>query len=200
MRAHRIAEHRMAEKNQNNCKQNSRAEVKQGMNAKQRKYDLLVDSHANDLFRYACWVTKDKNMAEDVLQETYMRAWKSLDNLRDPKAAKSWLFTIFRREYARQFERKRFDMRHVEDLDNAAVSKKQLDDSPEAFVLRRALEKLDEDYREPLLMQVLGGYSCDEIADTLGLSSSAVMTRLFRARKKMRDLLGTDKLDAIGVR
>jgi len=129
-----------------------------------------------------------------------MRAWKSLDKLRDPKAAKSWLFTIFRREYARQFERKRFDMRDVEDLDNAAVSKKELDDSPEAFALRRALTKLDEDYREPLVMQVLGGYSCDEIAESLNLSPSAVMTRLFRARKKMRELLGTEKLDAIGVR
>ena len=175
-------------------------QVKDDMNSKQRKYDLLIDSHADDLFRYACWVTKDKHMAEEVIQETYLRAWKSLDKLRDPKASKSWLFTIFRREYARQFERKRFDMQDVEDLDNAAVSRKDLDDSPEAFVLRRALQKLDEDYREPLIMQVLGGYSCDEIAESLDISSSAVMTRLFRARKKMRELLGTEQLDAIGVR
>jgi len=49
-------------------------------------------------------------------------------------------------------------------------------------------------------MQVLGGYSCDEIAETLDISPSAVMTRLFRARKKMRELLGTEQLDAIGVR
>lgn len=173
--------------------------VKDDMNSKQRKYDLLIDSHADDLYRYAVWLTKDKLMAEEVIQETYLRAWKSLDKLRDPKASKSWLFTIFRREYARQFERKRFDMTDVENLDNAAVSNRDLDDSPEAFALRRALKKLDADYREPLIMQVLGGYSCEEIADSLDISVSAVMTRLFRARKKMRDLLGTEQLDAIGV-
>lgn len=175
------------------------SKVMDDMNSKQRKYDLLIDSHADDLFRYACWVTKDKNMAEEVIQETYLRAWKSLDKLRDPKASKSWLFTIFRREYARQFERKRFDMQDVENLDNAAVSPREIDDSPEAFALRRALKKLENEYREPLIMQVLGGYSCEEIAESMDISTSAVMTRLFRARKKMRELLGTEQLDAIGV-
>jgi RNA polymerase sigma-70 factor (ECF subfamily) len=68
-----------------------------------------------------------------------------------------------------------------------------------AFVLRRALAGLSEDYREPLLLQVLGGFSCDEIADTLGISASAVMTRLFRARKQMRDLIGDDARQVKGV-
>lgn len=167
------------------------------LNKKQRKYDLLIDMHSNDLFLYACWVTKDKHMAEEVLQETYLRAWKSLDKLRDAKAAKNWLITIFRREYARQFQRKRFEMQDVEDLDNFATTKKEFDDSPEALSVRSALNMLDKDYSEPLLKQVLGGYSCDEIAKTLNISSAAVMTRLFRARKKMRELLGTNDFEAI---
>jgi len=48
-------------------------------------------------------------------------------------------------------------------------------------------------------MQVLGGYSCDEISEMLDISPSAVMTRLFRARKKMRELLGDDKVLAMGM-
>lgn len=174
-------------------------QVNKDMFDKQRKYELLIDAHADDLYRYALWVTKNKHMAEDVIQETYLRAWKSLDSLRDAKAAKAWLFTIFRREHARQFERKRHQMSDVEDLDNAAVAGREFDDTVESFQLRRALEKLDEDYREPLVMQVLGGYTCDEIAEMLDISPSAVMTRLFRARKKMRELLGDDKALAIGV-
>ena len=174
-------------------------QVNKDMFDKQRKYELLVDAHADDLYRYALWVTKNKHMAEEVIQETYLRAWKSLDSLRDAKAAKAWLFTIFRREHARQFERKRHQMTDVEDLDNAAVSGREFDDSVESFQLRRALEKLDEDYREPLVMQVLGGYTCEEIAEMLDISPSAVMTRLFRARKKMRELLGDDKALAFGV-
>jgi RNA polymerase sigma-70 factor (ECF subfamily) len=73
------------------------------------------------------------------------------------------------------------------------------DDRPEAFALRNALKRLPQDYREPLEMQVLGGFSCDEIAQILSISSSAVMTRLFRARKKMRVILGQETAPHLGV-
>ena len=63
------------------------------------------------------------------------------------------------------------------------------DTSTEAFVLRRALERLPEDYREPLLMQVIYGYSQKEIAQHLGISTAGAGTRLFRAREKLRELL-----------
>ena len=56
-------------------------------------------------------------------------------------------------------------------------------------MLRKALGKLPNEYLEPLLLQVLWGYSCDEIAGLLGLGRSAVMTRLSRARRKLRGLL-----------
>lgn len=162
------------------------------MSQKKQKYDLLIDSHSADLYKYACWVCKDKQMAEEVMQETFLRAWKGLDSLREAKAAKGWLFTIFRREYARQFERKRLDYQDVENLDNTAQVPGDYDARPEAFALRNALTKLSKEYSEPLVMQVIGGFSCDEIAEMLGISSSAVMTRLFRARKQLRELLGHD--------
>lgn len=65
---------------------------------KQRKYEALVRAYHRDLFRYAYWLCKDKSIAEDLVQETCLRAWKSLDSLQDEKAAKSWLITILRRE------------------------------------------------------------------------------------------------------
>lgn len=174
-------------------------QVLDDMTNKQRKYDLLIDAHSQDLYRYALWLCKNKEMAEDVLQETYLRAWKSLDSLREIKAAKGWLFTIFRREHARQFERKQLPYQDVEYMDVIADQKIGYDDSTEAFALRIALKKLPQDYREPLEMQVLGGFSCQEIADMLDLSPNAVMTRLFRARKKMRELLGLDERSGLGV-
>jgi DNA-directed RNA polymerase specialized sigma24 family protein len=64
----------------------------------------------------------------------------------------------------------------------------------EIVTLRRALATLSEDYREPLLLQVIGGYSCEEIAEIMGLQPGAVMTRLSRARQKLRlKLEGNDK-------
>ena len=166
---------------------------------KKRKYALLIEAHSKDLYKYALWLCKDKQMAEDVMQEAFLRAWKSLDSLREAKAAKGWLFTIFRREHARQFERKQFQYTDVEEMDTLAGEKMGYDDSAEAFALRNALKRLPEDYREPLEMQVLGGFSCDEIAGMLDISSSAVMTRLFRARKKMRQLLGHENAPQLGL-
>jgi len=167
---------------------------------KKRKYALLIEAHSQDLYKYALWLCKDKNMAEDVMQEAFLRAWKSLDSLREAKAAKGWLFTIFRREHARQFERKQFQYKDVEEMDTiASESQMGYDDRPEAFALRNALKRLPDDYREPLEMQVLGGFSCDEIANILDISSSAVMTRLFRARKKMRQILGHESVPKLGV-
>jgi RNA polymerase sigma-70 factor (ECF subfamily) len=175
-------------------------QVNYSMMDKKRKYALLIEAHSKDLYKYALWLCKDKNMAEDVMQEAFLRAWKSLDSLREAKAAKGWLFTIFRREHARQFERKRFQYKDVESMDTIEDSHHMgYDDRPEAFALRNALKRLPQDYREPLEMQVLGGFSCDEIAKILDISSSAVMTRLFRARKKMRQTLGHESAPQLGI-
>ena len=74
---------------------------------RQRKYEALVRAYHRDLYRYAYWLCKDPTISEDLVQETCLRAWKSLDSLQDEKAAKSWLITILRRENARRFERLR---------------------------------------------------------------------------------------------
>ena len=87
---------------------------------KQRKYEALVRAYHRDLFRYAFWLCKDKSIAEDLVQETCLRAWKSLDSLQDEKAAKPWLITILRRENARRFERKQFDLVDIDDHGNDA--------------------------------------------------------------------------------
>jgi len=183
----------------NNSNENADNQVNYDMIDKKRKYALLIEAHSQDLYKYALWLCKDKAMAEDVMQEAFLRAWKSLDSLREAKAAKGWLFTIFRREHARQFERKRFQYTELDSMDTIEDSHMGYDDRPEAFALRNALKRLPEEYREPLEMQVLGGFSCDEIASILDISSSAVMTRLFRARKKMRQILGHESTPELGV-
>jgi len=162
--------------------------------SKHTKFAVLIEGLSSELYRYAYWKCRDRIQAEELVQETYLRAWKALDSLRDASAAKSWLFTIFRREYARQFERKRHQEVDFEDLIESPTARPTYDTSSEAFALRRALAELAEDYREPLVLQVLGGFSCEEIADIMNISSSAVMTRLFRARKQMRELLTDDNM------
>ena len=155
---------------------------------RQAKFHTLVDAISGDLYRFAYWTCKDRELADELVQETYLRAWKSIDSLRDANSAKGWVFTIFRREYARQFERIRPPLEDIDQINNI-VGSSGFETGTEAYVLRKALAELSEDYREPLILQVLGGFSCDEISEIMDLSKSTVMTRLFRARNKLRNRL-----------
>ena len=144
------------------------------------------------MYRYAAWLCRDKAIAEDVVQESMLRAWKSLDALRDDGAAKQWLLTIVRRENARYFERRRLE---TVDIDNLSASQAALlAESPDEELddLRQAIYELDDDYREPLVLQVLMGYSTKEIAATMGLKQGAVLTRLHRARQKLMDRMAQE--------
>ena len=83
---------------------------------RRRRFDELVGVFHQDMYRYAAWLSRDRSVAEDVVQEALLRAWKSLDALRDVGAAKHWLLTIVRRENARYFERRRLETIDVDNL------------------------------------------------------------------------------------
>jgi len=154
---------------------------------KKSRFTVLVEAFNADLYRYAIWLTGDKHVAEDLVQETFTRAWRSLDSLRDERAAKSWLITTLRRENARRFARKSLDQVAI-DVDTLEAVE-AMENSPEARALGRALDNLSPDYREPLLLQIIGGFSVNEIATEMQLTAGAVTTRLFRARQKLRAVL-----------
>jgi len=159
------------------------------MATKQTRYEALVKALHGDLYRYAYWLTHDKQVAEDIVQETFLRAWRALDSLKDEKAAKSWLITILRRENARRFERKRFEMSEYEEaavIDKSSTSNEQ---EIENHWLRERIAQMPEEYREPLVLQVIGGFSGEEIASMLSLNKNTVMTRLFRARNQLKEAL-----------
>ena len=84
-------------------------------NTKQQRYESLVAALYQDVYRYAFWLCKNQPLAEDLVQETFLRAWRSLESLQNDKAAKAWLFTILRRENARLYERYRPDLVDIED-------------------------------------------------------------------------------------
>ena len=155
-------------------------------------FNKLAQDYGADLYRYAMWICGNDALAKDLVQETYVRAWKALDKLNDVNAAKSWLITILRREYARTFERKVPKFTDVETVVVPEDSELEPDDRTEVQMLRQGIMKLAPKYREPLLMQVVMGYSCEEIATELEISKSAVMTQLFRAREQLKERLQKD--------
>ena len=163
------------------------------MSIKQQQFESLVKSYYQPLFRFAYWKTKSQSVAEDLVQETFSRAWKSLHQLKDAGSAKPWLYTILNRENARRFERKQLPMVELSEewqLEQVADSK----DDYEVLSLRRAIFALPDKYREPLTLQLIGGLSTDEIADALSLNSNTVSTRLFRARAELKNRLSAQQV------
>lgn len=159
---------------------------------KHLRFERVVAPLAADLFRYGLWLCGNHALARDLVQETLLRAWRALDSLNDEAAAKSWLITILRREYARTFERKvpqfcELDAVVIEEPDELAP-----DQRAERDLLRQQILGLEPLYREPLLLQVVMGLSCEEIAQQLDISKSAVMTQLFRAREQLKSTLQED--------
>lgn len=166
--------------------------VSGSMVSKQKRFDALVNALYADIFRYAFWLTKNKTVAEDLVQETYLRAWRSFESLKDEKAAKAWLITILRRENARRFERYQPDMVDVMDVsvaDQSAGPKQNM----EIHLLQKAISHLDIEFREPLVLQMIGGFSTEEIASILEINKNTVLTRLYRARNKLKDQLSDDR-------
>lgn len=158
-------------------------------NNKQQTFENLVHAYSPELYRFAFLQCKNKDLAEDMLQECFTRAWKSLHKLEDEKAARAWLYTILRREIARHFGRNHTNDISLDELDLELLGANYNCTLSDDINLRQAIDKIPHEYSDALMLQVLGGYSCDEIAEITGTKSGTIMTRVFRARQKLRQLL-----------
>ena len=157
---------------------------------RRQRFDRLVSVWHRDMYRYAAWLSRDPTVAEDVVQEAMLRAWKSLHALREDEAAKQWVLTIVRRENARYFERKRLE---TVDIDNLTPSQSAMlaeSTDTDCDDIRQAIYRLEDNYREPLVLQVLMGHSTKEIAEIMDIKPGTVLTRLHRARIKLKEKIG----------
>jgi RNA polymerase sigma-70 factor (ECF subfamily) len=108
-----------------------------------------------------------------------------LGSLNDPITLKKWLFTILRREFLRRLERKQL---HTIDIDGLELAADALG-MDEIYALRQALASAPDNLREPLLMQVLGGFTAEELAVIHHSTPGAMAVRLSRARQWLRQRL-----------
>lgn len=155
-------------------------------------WDALLAHLYDDVFYFALKLCRSRSQAEDLAQETLLRAWRYHHTLRDADSARSWLFTILRNENNRRFEQYRVDLQDIDCVSAKAGRDSEPDRRAESHLLHRAISELGERYREPLMMQVFGGYTGKEIAARLELNGNTVMTRLFRARAELSRKLELD--------
>ena len=146
------------------------------------KFEQLFRSHSDDLWRFAYFLGSSSCEAEDVLQQTWLRAWENFHNLKKADKARAWLFTILHREFLK-IRRRPFS---GESLDMVRELPDHKQDSPGLQIdLERAIRELPEIFRAPLVMQIAGGLSINEIAEILDIPRGTVLSRISRARKRL---------------
>lgn len=162
------------------------------LNEKQKReiYEDLHTKYGKDLYRYAYKLTSKKDQAEDILQESWLRAWTGIESIKDMNSVKSWLLTIVKREFLRKLEtQKRLKEDSLTDNDYLIPSSVDLDIKSELNDVLKVIMMLEEDYKEVLLLQTVYGFKTREISEKLGVNENTISTRLFRGRKQLKELL-----------
>ncbi|TNZ77285.1 RNA polymerase subunit sigma [Vibrio parahaemolyticus] len=152
---------------------------------KHKRYEAMTKERYQDICRLAYWLCKDHHLAQDLAQETFLKAWRFFDNLNAPNAAKPWLITILRRENARRFDKKQYNF---VDIDECVIQAKTYPGSDHDMAqdwLQKQMMILEPKYREPLVLKLVVGFNHNEIAQVLELNHNTVATRLFRARNQI---------------
>jgi RNA polymerase sigma-70 factor, ECF subfamily len=159
----------------------------------------VLDEVFDGLYGYAMVLSRDCTEAEDLVQETCVRAVQAVESLRPDSNVKSWLFTILRNIWLNQLRQRRAAPKTVEldvDESTAELAVEPSKDPHALYVskverrlVREAIQQLSEEFREIIVLREYGELSYQEIASVLGCPVGTVMSRLGRARSKLRSLL-----------
>jgi RNA polymerase sigma-70 factor (ECF subfamily) len=154
-----------------------------------RAFERLYKRHVGDVYRYALAVMRNPTDAEDVTQTTFLNAYRSyVEKGSRPEKPQNWLIAIAHnvcRQRFRQSARRPAEVSFEDDIADTVAD----DDTPSGDDIRRALSHLAFNQRAALVMRELEGRSYAEIAEILEVSTSAVETLIFRARRALREQL-----------
>src|SRR2546422_2731624 len=154
-----------------------------------RAFERMYQRHVGDVYRYALAVMRNPADAEDVTQTTFLNAYRAyIEKGNRPDKPQNWLIAIAHnvcRQRFRQSARRPSEVSFEDDIADTVVD----EEAPTGEDIRRALSHLAFNQRAALVMRELEGRSYAEISEILGLSTSAVETLIFRARRALREQL-----------
>ncbi|MGO9588567.1 MAG: sigma-70 family RNA polymerase sigma factor [Candidatus Acidiferrales bacterium] len=162
------------------------------MNKRQNEFESVAIPHSQSLLRVARRLTFDSAVAEDLVQETLLRAWRSFDQFEPGTNARAWLFRILFNVYHAQGRKLRSAPLLVPlQLPGREASPHSRADFSvlDGAILSAALDDLSGEHRTVILLAVAEGFTCRELAEILSLPIGTVMSRLSRARHALRENL-----------
>jgi RNA polymerase sigma-70 factor (ECF subfamily) len=165
--------------------------------------DTTLSCYIDGLFGYAMVLTRNPTEAADLVQETYVRALKAKQGLRPGSNVKSWLFTILRNIWLNQLRHERSAPKIVELEAHEAIADVAIETSKDPHAqyvskveqekVRNAIQRLPAEFREIIILREYEDLSYQEIAAMLDCPAGTVMSRLARARSKLRVLLSVNE-------
>jgi RNA polymerase sigma-70 factor (ECF subfamily) len=172
----------------------------------QEQFTTDAMQYAPQLFSTALRMTRSRSDAEDLVQETYIKGWRSFHTFQEGTNLRAWLFRIMTNTYINKYNAQKrkgaeVELDDVEELflykrlgsiDQSQLSSSAEDQMLELFTddeVKSALEELPEDFRIPVLLSDVDGFSYKEISEMLEIPIGTVMSRLHRGRKAMQKML-----------
>ena len=162
--------------------------------AHRRQYEDWVRAYAPELFRYAYRLAGNRQVAEDLTQETFVEAWRSVDKQTESGRARAWLFQILRYRYShflRDTRRHRQVRPLTEDPDSHPrnTDRPPLDRMADQDAIQTALDSLSPMIRQTFLMVFVEGLTCREAAQSLDIPLGTVLSRLDSGRRALRSAM-----------
>ena len=174
--------------------------------SEQEQFTADAMQYAPQLFSTALRMTRNRSDAEDLVQETYIKGWRSFHTFQEGTNLRAWLFRIMTNTYINKYNAQKrkgteVELDDVEELflykrlgsiDQSQLSSSAEDQMLELFTddeVKNALEELPEDFRIPVLLSDVDGFSYKEISEMLEIPIGTVMSRLHRGRKAMQKML-----------
>jgi len=156
-------------------------------------FDELATPLFGALYNYARWLTRDPSEAEDLVQETYVKALRGFGSFTPGTNFRAWMYRILRNTFLTS----KTGLKTTATIDDDLAETIATDGTPESLLLsridadalRRAIESLPLIFREVLLLADMEEMSYREIAETLNIPIGTVTSRLLRARRKVREAL-----------
>lgn len=163
----------------------------------QQAFAYIVQSYQRPVYNLCYRMLGNQQEAEDATQETFIRAYTNLDRFNPDRKFLNWVLTIASNHCVDRLRKRRINWSSLED--EPLVEKVPMPESIDPHVsaerqemsdeMQRWIDQLSPEYRTPLVLLYWYGYSYEEIADAMGISVSAVKSRLHRARKKIAQMI-----------
>ena len=151
-------------------------------------FEQCIEKCADSMYRVAFRLTGNHTLARELVQETSLAAWKSIEKLRDTNRMRAWMFAILRNQYTKLISKESKSPAPVETFDD--LTSPQTNNPNEIQdAVQNAIEQLDEKHRLPLLLVSMEGLSVDEAANVLDIPRGTVLSRLSRSRDKLKAIL-----------